>query len=267
MKTSINSSAFRILMPILGVAVLGMAVAPTAQAQGKTKRPKSGMSKSSGMSGASMSKDGDEYTDPAPIDYPAAAPGSIGNYHFKSYRANTLVEGSVTDARMDKEMMRDKKLAMMGNKNMTARDAFKMSYYDDPLMADPAPANYPAAAPGSLHLYNFSDYTGTKIIEGSAEDKRMQRDAARDKKMAMMGNKNMTARDAFRMSYYDNPFMADPAPVNYPQAAPGSLHLYSFSDYTGTKMVEGSVGDIKSDKDKMMDKQNMGKTKKMKKGK
>ncbi len=252
----------RVFMPVLGLAVIGLAASGSAQAQGKMKRSKSDGMKSSksGMSDPSMTKDGDIYTDPAPIDYPAAAPGSIGMFHYKSYRSNTLVGGNISDVRMDKEMMRDKKMAMMGNKGMTARDAMRMSYYDDPFMADPAPVNYPQAAPGSLHLYNFSDYTGDKLVPGSPEDKRMERERMRDQKMMMMGNHGMTMRDAMHASYYDNPFMADPAPVNYPQAAPGSLHLYSFSDYTGDKLVSGSPTDVKSDRDMKMDKKDMGKS-------
>lgn len=262
MKITINSLSMRIFMPVLGMAVVGLAASGSAQAQGKMKRSKSdgmksGMGKS-GMSDPMMAKDDSIYTDPAPVGYPAAAPGSIGMYHYKSYRSDVLVEGGVTDARMDKEMMRDKKMMMMGNKGMTARDAMKMSYYDDPFMADPAPVNYPQAAPGSLHLYNFSDYTGDKLVPGSAEDKRMEREKMRDQKM-MMGNHGMTMRDAMRASYYDNPFMADPASVSYPQAAPGSLQLYSFSDYTGDKLVAGSSTDVKSDRTMMMDKKNMGK--------
>ncbi len=272
MKITTNSLSMRVFMPVLGLAVIGLAVSGSAQAQGKMKRSKSdgmksGMSKSSGMSDPMMMKDSDIYTDPAPVGYPAAAPGSIGQYHYKSYRSDVLVTGGVTDARADKEMMRDKKMAMMGNKGMNARDAMKMSYYDDPFMADPAPVNYPQAAPGSLSLYNFSDYTGDKLVPGSPEDKRMQREKMRDQKMMMMGNKGMTMRDAMHASYYDNPFMADPAPVSYPQAAPGSLHLYSFSDYTGDKLVAGSPTDVKSDRTMMADKKAMGKMKKSKKSK
>jgi len=41
----------------------------------------------------------------------------------------------------------------------------------------------------------------------------------------------------------DDEMMFDPAPMSYPQAAPGGIHLYHWKDYTQTTMEPGSVAD------------------------
>jgi len=50
------------------------------------------------------------------------------------------------------------------------------------MMFDPAPMSYPQAAPGSLHLYHWKDYTQTKMSPGSATDKRWDNEHKKDKK-------------------------------------------------------------------------------------
>jgi len=53
---------------------------------------------------------------------------------------------------------------------------------DDDMMFDPAPMSYPQAAPGSIHLYHWKDYTQTKMEPGSAADKRWEIEHKKDKK-------------------------------------------------------------------------------------
>jgi len=47
----------------------------------------------------------------------------------------------------------------------------------------------------------------------------------------------------------------DPMPLSYPQAAPGSLNLYHWKDYTETEMEAGSVNAMRRDKEHQLDKE------------
>ena len=53
---------------------------------------------------------------------------------------------------------------------------------DEKPMFDPAPMSYPQAAPGSLHLYHWKDYTQRKIENGSVSDKRWDNEHKKEKK-------------------------------------------------------------------------------------
>lgn len=46
----------------------------------------------------------------------------------------------------------------------------------DPVDIDPAPMDYPAAAPGSLDVYHYTDYTHNDIAEGSVSDVRYRKE-------------------------------------------------------------------------------------------
>jgi len=59
---------------------------------------------------------------------------------------------------------------------------YNATWDDEDMMPDPAPMSYPQAAPGSLHLYHWKDYTQTKMAPGSASDKRGDNDHKKDKK-------------------------------------------------------------------------------------
>lgn len=53
--------------------------------------------------------DDEEMADPAPMSYPIAAPGGLDLYHYRTYRGNTLAEGSTRDAIEDKQKKMDRK--------------------------------------------------------------------------------------------------------------------------------------------------------------
>ncbi len=280
MKTNMQRNLMCAFAGMLSLAVAASLTTP-ANAQAKMKKQKSApmqkdsMMKSDKMQGNMMmdknasaeehrmqtlgEKFGDyKYIDPAPLNYPMAAPDSLDIYHFDSYTGDRIMAGSVVDHRMDKMMMADKTAMKMDKMNHRMT---RGAYYDDPFTADPAPVNYPLAAPSSLDLYHFSDYTMNELRTGSATDKKMD-------KMMMQDKMVPGSRSFSRQSYYDNPYMADPAPVNYPLAAPASLDLYHFSDYTMNELRTGSAADTKMDKQMMKD--NMtpgsGKMDKMDKG-
>lgn len=116
-----------------------------------------------------MDSDDPSMVEPAPLSYPMAAPGTLHLYHFDSFTGNMVTPGSVTDARMEKEMMRDK---------MRFGDAMRS---DPQMLADPYPVNYPFAAPGMLNMYSFKDYTANELQEGSVSDRKMEVEQKRDK--------------------------------------------------------------------------------------
>ena len=248
MNTDMNRAMRRACTGLLCVAALGLVASLPAGAQSRRTRPTTGSAAKPAPSSMSNTKmaDDDQYSDPMPVGYPQAAPGTIDLYHFHTYRGNRLMQGSVQDMRDQNMRMKQQQMMMGDSRGMSMRDAMKTAYRDNPFMADPAPVNYPVAAPGSLELYSYSDYTGNMITPGSVTDKRMDKAMMRDQMMMSKGP-----------MHFDRAMMPDPFPINYPFAAPGSLDLYSFSDYTGDKLVPGSASDRKADKDRMMDQQTM----------
>lgn len=235
MKTEMNRTMMRACTGIMCVAALGLVASLPANAQNRRSRPNTAPATT-----PTKIDDDDRYSDPMPVSYPQAAPGTISLYHFHTYRGNRMMEGSVTDTREHNMRMKEDE-GMLRPAGMSMRDAMKATYTDNPFMADPAPVNYPIAAPGSLGLYSYSDYTGNMIVSGSTIDKRPFKEMMRDK---MMGRGTM---------HFDRAMMPDPFPINYPFAAPGSLDLYSFSDYTMNNLVPGSASDRKMDKDRVTD--------------
>lgn len=234
---------YRIMMcayaGVCSLAVLGLTVANPVMAQGKMKRQKSdssmsGMgSKNSGMmSDGMMGQDGwddYDYRDPAPLNYPMAAPGTLNLYHYNTYSGNNIMQGSVSDARMDRQ------------RRMENRQMMGMMNRDDESMADPMPVSYPMAAPGTLDMYHYDTFRGNMVKEGSVTDARMEKEMMRDK-----------VRFGGPM-YFDRQMLADPYPVSYPFAAPGTLNMYSFKDYMANDLQEGSVSDRKMEVEQQRD--------------
>ena len=81
------------------------------------------------------------------------------------------------------------------------------------------PAELPVAAPGTIDIVPFRHLPGQRRMKGSVTDMSAEQP---DERAGDAGPEDMSMRDAMMPSYKDNPFMADPAPVNYPVAAPGS---------------------------------------------
>ncbi len=265
MKTNMQRNLMCAFTGILSLAVVGTLTTP-ANAQAKMKKQKSApmkkdsMMKSDNMQGNMMDKNtsaeerrmqtlgekfGDyKFVDPAPLNYPMAAPATLDVYHFETYRGDHIMPGSAHDARMDKMMMTDKNM-MKGDK-MMGHGMTRQAYRDDPFTADPAPVNYPLAAPATLDVYTFTDYSMNKITPANTLDTRMDKQMMKDTMVP-------TSRVFNRQSYYDDPFTADPAPVNYPLAAPASLDLYHFRTYQMNELRSGSVTDTRMDKQMMRD--------------
>ncbi len=64
--------------------------------------------------------------------------------------------------------------------------------------------------------------------------------------------KMVFAENRNRVHMSTDPVEIDPAPMNYPEAAPGSLDAYHFTDYTHNDISEGSVSDVRERKERIM---------------
>ncbi len=264
---------------------LGSARAQSGMGTMKSKSMKQDrmMTNDQGMMHDGMMRDDmmmDGMMDPAPLDYPFAAPGTLHLYHYTDYSHRQIAEQSYYMQKMDDmhheaAMLRDRMMARektMGNDSSMMHDGYmwmddngmmmngmmmKDGVMSSGMMADPAPINYPFAAPGSLHLYHWVDYTQKRMAEQSSAMQKMDDAHMQDKMMRnrMMMREGYMRTDDNDMTMDDQ--MLDPAPLGYPFAAPGSLHLYHYTDYTGKHIAEQSPTMQKMDDAHMQDKRRM----------
>jgi hypothetical protein len=104
---------------LLGLAILGWAATVPAYGQATPNRTKSVSRRSSAEKKAMAERDidadvnGDDadpaMTDPAPVGYPQAAPGSIDQYHWTDYTRKFLASGSVSEERAVRRELREKR--------------------------------------------------------------------------------------------------------------------------------------------------------------
>ena len=197
---------------------------------------------------------------PAPLSYPFASPGSLNLFHWSDYTQTDLEAGSMPDKMMEMQMAADRMhiypgdvsydKPMMGKTmDMSDEDMDHMGMWSGTSM-DPMALSYPFAAPGSLDLFHWSDYSGRSLMTGSVEDTRehnqMMEDQKRMDKMAMSNMHHGADMDA-------EDEMMDPAPLSYPFAAPGSLDLYHWRDYSKTELETGSTDDKRMENDQKKD--------------
>jgi len=233
MVTIKNAYVERTMMTLAGVGLLGLASLAPAVAQNRTMS-NGAMRSNSDMRGmrADNDMDDDDMADPASMNYPMATPGGLHLYHYRTYRHNEIVDGSVQEAREQHEMRMDRKMR---------RGWIK----DDERMADPMPLSYPLASPGALDLYHFHTYRGNTIMAGSPTEERER------KMMEMDRQRRMETRIT------DDEEMADPMPMQYPLAAPGALDLYHFHTYRGNTLMEGSATEARERREMKRDQKRM----------
>lgn len=178
--------------------------------------------------------------DPAPLGYPFAAPGGLHLYHYVDYSKEGIAEGSATMKRMDNRFQREK---MLHERVMQREDRMMMSKDEEEEsewnMKEPAPINYPFAAPGGVHLYHWTDYTHEGLAEGTREMKKMENEekwAKKHHEREKMYGSRMVDENGDTMWQE----MKEPAPIGYPFAAPGGVHLYHWTDYTEEGLSEGT---------------------------
>ena len=132
----------------------------------------------------------------------------------------------------------------MHNDTMMSDRMSSMSDDDYDEMGIPVAPSYPWAAPGSLDLNHWTDYSGKHMKSGSATDAMMD---ARSGKMS---------GSAGRMDHMEDPDELIPVAPGYPWAAPGTLDLNYWTDYTERHMASGSATSARMDKMGSRDKMN-----------
>jgi hypothetical protein len=220
MLTCKNNSKFGMATTLAGLSLLGLSLSVAAQAQYQST-----------MNSDTMMSDMD-MADPAPMQYPLAAPGSLDLYHYVTYRSNKLVPGSVAETRWEQERMRDMRL-------------HRTPITEDPMMVDSAPWEYPMATPGGLDLYHYETYRSNKLMPGSVTEARMEKERMRDE------------RRHVETRITDNEDMADPAPYQYPIAPAGGADLYHYHTYRQNTLMPGSVTEMREQNEKKRDRKRM----------
>lgn len=251
MQRFFKASSHLALAALLGLAMSACVGVNQANAQGKTKKDKPAKVKTMDdhkMMKSTMMDDEDEadLTRPLTPAYPNASPGSLNLYHWKDYTRKEMEEGSAMDNKSDKMMKHDKMM----------HDRGSMDDEDD-MNVLPLTPGYPNISPGGLHLYHWKDYTRKEMEEGSAMDKKMDKEHMKDK-MKMDRDKMMSGS---MMEDEDEADLTVPLTPAYPQAGAGSLQLYHWKDYTKKEMMEGSATDKKMEKEHKMDKKKMDRSK------
>ncbi|HZP83123.1 MAG TPA: hypothetical protein VFB21_15890 [Chthonomonadaceae bacterium] len=141
---------------------------------------------------------------------------------------------------MNRMSKRSVLLALAGIGLSCCMGALPVSADDRETYADPMPLSYPYAAPGTLDMRHWKDYTRTAMEPGSAADKRMEMRKMQD------------AQTLSGKPIQDDAENLAPMPLSYPYAAPGMLDMWHWTDYTRTKLEPGSVSDVQFERDKRM---------------
>lgn len=203
---------------LLGVGIFGLTGLSVAHAQANgTPAPMT--------SGQMMPDSNGVWEDPAPIDFPIAAPGAQDLMHYKDYSSVDLMPGSVEEARYEMMRMKEqKRMALLGPmKEME-------------VMSEPYPIDFPMAAPGAQDLMHFHGYAGMDLMPGSVHEMREENQRKMDEKtMALFG------------PVKDDTSTSDPFPVDFPIAAPGAQDLMHYKDYSSVDLVPGSVAEAREE--------------------
>jgi hypothetical protein len=234
------------LSTVLGLTLVGLCLGG-AQAQTRTNKTMHNEMKHEMMDEDTNGEVAPEYMtpEPAPINYPFSAPGGVHLYHWTDYTHEALSPDSSYSKHLDNEYRRDR----MMRKRLREEEATRDHSMDDSMM-EPASLDYPFAAPGGLNLYHYKSYAREDLAEGSAYMKKWDN---RDMQAKMMHD---------RMSREEKMYtwMTEPAPINYPFAAPGGLHLYHYTDYSEEGIAEGSDSMKQMDNEQKRDKAHTART-------
>lgn len=174
---------------------------------------------------------------PAGIDYPYAAPGTIDMYHFRSFRKFTMQPGSIADARWRMEHQRDIEMhrSMMEDEAEAGSDATTRP--DSPFATQPTPVDYPFAPPGNADMMHFRSYRRMSTAPGSVADAEWMR-------MHQAEESSETPEEAAaEESAQSTPHY--PMPVDYPFAAPDTVDMVHFETFRGITVAPGSPTDVR----------------------
>src|SRR5260221_112570 len=102
MLTYKNNHKMGMVTTLASLSLLGLTLSVGAKAQ-------DGSMMNSGQMKADRMMSDMDMPDPAPVQYPIAAPGALDLYHYHSYWQNKLTPGSVTEKREMNEKKKDMK--------------------------------------------------------------------------------------------------------------------------------------------------------------
>jgi len=227
MNTKFSSSARLNVSALLGIAVAGLLYATPASAQGMTYDEDPGLR-----------------MDPAPIEYPFAAPGGLDMFHWKNYQKKDLEPNSATWERSDRQEKMDRELRdriKAEDLNDGSGVLFHRDFDSDDSLS-PAPIAYPYAAPAGLHLYHWRTYEMKDMEPGSATDARYDR----MHRMDLIAFDRMKDDDSMRDGSWRRGNW-DPEPISYPFAAPGGLDLFHWRTYEKKDLEPGSATSTRED--------------------
>jgi hypothetical protein len=221
--------------------------APGQSMSNSSQNPSMNNSSSDEATSDSMMTDEDmlneSMPDPMQVNYPFAAPGTIDMMHFHSYRGITLMPGSPTEARYHRDRMKDE----MNNTS---------SIQDNEEMAEPMPVNYPFAAPDTVDMMHFHTYRGINLMPGSVTDERYRQQTMKDQTQGASAQSPTGADTSApyssmqERSIPEDEEIADPAPVSYPFAAPGTIDMVHYRSYRGMTLEPGSVTETRYEQQK-----------------
>ena len=174
-----------------------------------------------------------DVADPLAISYPYAAPGTLHLYHWTDWTKSQIAQGSVSDvkeyiqSRVDDYMRSD-----------IDRNNHILGITDWQLPVYPQALSYPYAAPGTLHLYHYTDWTKSQVENGSVTEatEALQRDSDMKLRDEIEKDNKILGLTEWTSEVY-------PMAMSYPEAAPGTLHLYHYTDWTKWNVVAGSVSE------------------------
>jgi hypothetical protein len=121
----------------------------------------------------------DRMTDPMPVSYPWASPGSLHLYHWTDYQEWSIKQGSVTEAR--EEMTNIENRALRDEIHQTDQIlgihwAEQVNRWQYPMTIE-----YPYASPGGLTLYHWTNYQKWNWAQGSPTEVEEQKVADRNR--------------------------------------------------------------------------------------
>jgi hypothetical protein len=185
--------------------------------------------------------------DPMPIGYPMAAPGTVGLWHWTDYTQTEKKLGSVEEVRHERDLALAQQVYAQAG--MSAAPSAPIS--DPWAWHEPVPISYPLAAPGTIGRWHWTDYTHTEMHLESADTARL---AMENEISAKQWQTQAMYHPSADPNYHSWGWI-DPMPISYPTAAPGTIGLWHWTDYTHSEMKLESAEEARRENQKKVDQQ------------
>lgn len=192
-----------------------------------------------------------DIADPVAPRYPWASPGTIHLYHYTDYSETRTARGSAADSSAMKQKILDDRWAarVAEERKILGPEADKERAWGQPTQP-----SYPRAAPATIHLYHYTDYTRRMTAPGSVADAREAHMRSMDGQWAarVAEERKILGPEADK----EYTWTEGAAPL-YPWAAPATIHLYHYTDYTRWNLARGSVAEADEHQMGIMDDRRM----------